>query len=269
MIDNCIICNNPKPSWKKKKTKTCSQECFSKYRFIINGNPEQRKKISESRKKYLKEHPESFFWTKSEKFNSVPCEHFKAFLKENQIDFVEEFYPLEDRFFRIDVSFPEHKLGIEINGSQHYEDGGKKLKKYYQERHDLIKSSGWNLIEIYHKNVWKEEILLEILEMIRKTLNSEKSFYKNFEKQIKKSKRQIELEEKSKLMIKGPKRRWNLNDKKIPLELNEKKLEFYREAIIQSSPGSWGWINRASKIANCSHTHIRRIVKNHLTEFDI
>ena len=65
-------------------------------------------------------------------------------------------YP--DRYFSIDIAFPDKKIGIEINGNQHYDSSGE-LKKYYRERHNLIEEKGWKLLEFHFKEIYKEEII--------------------------------------------------------------------------------------------------------------
>ena len=53
-----------------------------------------------------------------------------------------------DNASNIDIAFPDIKLGIEINGNQHYNSDGT-LKDYYQERHNLIEEAGWKLLEVH------------------------------------------------------------------------------------------------------------------------
>ena len=93
-------------------------------------------------KKWLKNNPNKHSWKTSKK-KSIPCEKFKNILKSNKISFVEEFTPLIDRMFSIDIAFPDKKIGIEINGNQHYSSDGQ-LKPYYKDRHDLIEKKGGN-----------------------------------------------------------------------------------------------------------------------------
>ena len=124
--------------------------------------PEIRKRISEGRKKWLKQNPEKHLWNISKNY-SIPCEQLKQKLRNNNILFEEEFQPLfPERFFSIDIAFPEKKIGIEVNGNQHYNKDKKTLKKYYQERHDLIEESGWKLIELHYLDVYKDNIIEEI-----------------------------------------------------------------------------------------------------------
>lgn len=37
--------------------------------------------------------------------------------------------PLDDRSFSLDIAFPEKKIGIEVNGNQHYERNGERGTK--------------------------------------------------------------------------------------------------------------------------------------------
>ena len=123
--------------------------------------PEFKKKVSEGRKQYLLEHPDEHPWKNSNKFISKPCEYLKEKLKENNIDFTEEYSPLENRNFSIDIVFLDKKIGIEVNGNQHYDNDGN-LTQYYQERHELIESAGWKLFEIHYYDVYKDNIINKI-----------------------------------------------------------------------------------------------------------
>lgn len=125
-----------------------------------------KEKMSRKRKQFLKENPESHPWRSKDKFQSKPCNHLKKKLRLKGIDFVEEYIPLEDRAFSIDIAFPDKMIGIEINGNQHYERTGE-LKPYYQERHDLIQAAGWKLYEIHYSLAWDEELFEEILNKIK------------------------------------------------------------------------------------------------------
>ena len=128
---------------------TCSNEC-------------KNIAISNARKKFLKENPDKCHWKSSKKFISTPCENVKKYLIEHGIDFIEEFRPLEERAFCIDIAFPHIKIGIEINGTQHYNKDGT-LKPYYQERHDLIEAAGWKLIEVFYTECFSDEDIAKFL----------------------------------------------------------------------------------------------------------
>lgn len=128
----------------------------------FKGHSEKTKKeISKIRKKFLSENPDKHPWKNNKKFISAPCELLKKKLLDANIIFVEEHQPLSDRYFSIDIAFPYKKLGIEINGNQHYNKNGS-LKKYYQDRHNLIERDGWKLIEIHYLDVFKDNILEQL-----------------------------------------------------------------------------------------------------------
>lgn len=132
---------------------------FSKYKVLkrstseslkgrsFNHTEESKLKMSISRKKLLKENPKIHNWKLNDKFKSRPCENFKNQLNKMCISYIEKMSVSDDRFFSMDIALPEYKIGIEINGNQHYNRDGT-LKEYYQKRHDYIKSLGWNIHEI-------------------------------------------------------------------------------------------------------------------------
>jgi len=84
---------------------------------------------------------------------------------ENLFNFVTEFSPLEDRFFAIDIVFPDLLFGIEVNGEQHY-NRDRTLKKYYQERHDLIESKGWRILELHYAECYNNNVIQKIRNVI-------------------------------------------------------------------------------------------------------
>lgn len=124
-----------------------------------------KKQLSLKRKEYLLNNPDKPAWKQSNKKFSVPCEQLKQKLIDLNIKFTEEFQPLLHlkRFFSIDIAFPEHKIGIEINGRQHYDANGN-LLPYYQERHNLIQNDGWQLYEIPYQKAFDINFILSILE---------------------------------------------------------------------------------------------------------
>jgi len=144
-----------------------------------------KKKLSKIRKKYLKENPDKHPWKKSNKFKSVPCEKFKDILRENNVSFLEEYQPISDRFFSIDIAFPNKKIGIEINGNQHYERDGK-LKKYYEDRKKLIENEGWKLFDYHYSIAYDVKMCEDIISTLKKKYDLGKldySFYIKKKKQ--------------------------------------------------------------------------------------
>lgn len=127
-----------------------------------------KKHLSEKRKEWLKSHPDDHPWKRSDRFKSAPCEALKQRLREEGIAFEEEHSPISDRAFSVDIAFPDQKVAIEVNGEQHYNRDGT-LRKYYQERHDLIAKSGWTVIELHYAKCYGSH-LTETLTSIKKWL---------------------------------------------------------------------------------------------------
>lgn len=112
-------------------------------------SPELREKMSLIKKKFYKENPDKHIWKRHDKFKSVPCEKVKQWLSSKNIQFIEEYnIPESERSYSIDIAFPDKKIGIEINGNQHYNKDGT-LSEYYQKRHDYIESLDWKLYELH------------------------------------------------------------------------------------------------------------------------
>ena len=153
MTVQCIHCGNQVIG---KRRITCS------YRCSRTTSKETRGKISASRKRYLTDNPDKHPWKKSQP-KSAPCEKVKAFLRSKNIDFIEEFKPLENRFFSIDIAFPHIKIGIEINGNQHYKNDGA-LGEYYQARNNEIELAGWKLIQVHYSQCYSIEKIEKFLD---------------------------------------------------------------------------------------------------------
>jgi very-short-patch-repair endonuclease len=148
---------------------------INKGKIGYKHSEEVKKLLSQKLKKYYKEHPEKHNWSKCDKTISKPCEFLKNNLRNKNIFFIEELKPLDDYNYSIDIAFPEYKIGIEVNGNQHYAKGESDLilKDYYQKRHDLIEDDGWKLIELHYKTVYDKNIDL----IINKILNEKKIEY--------------------------------------------------------------------------------------------
>lgn len=159
-------------AWNKGKTKDTDErlkirgeKLHKKYEdkiivhhFLGKTHSDETKEIlSKKRKQWLLENPEKHVWKRHNKFISVPCQKLKEKLKELNIDFVEEYTPFNDYNYSIDIAFPEIKLGIEVNGNQHYDKSGN-LKEYYQKRHNIFENRGWRLLEVHYSKCYTSSI---------------------------------------------------------------------------------------------------------------
>ena len=126
-------------------------------RLVFRHSEDSKKRISESRKKWMSENKDKHVWRKNSKFVSEPCENLKKYLLSKGINFVEEYEPFNDNSFCIDIAWPDIKVGIEVNGNQHYNRDGS-LKKYYSDRHKLFEERGWKIFELHYTKCYNISI---------------------------------------------------------------------------------------------------------------
>ena len=164
----CRDCRRDKKRAKKLRDLELNPKSQPKIRKPRVQSPETRKLLSEIRTKWLKDNPDKHPWRKKgdDKFKSVPCEKMKEFLTSKGLIFAAEYQPeVGGRHFSIDIAFPDKKIAIEVNGTQHYERDGK-LKPYYQERHDILEANGWQVYEVYYSmcyNLEKWETMIPVI----------------------------------------------------------------------------------------------------------
>lgn len=151
---------------KKRESDFCSGKC----RVSHTMTKDVRNKISKSRSKYLKENPDKHPWKKHDKFISEPCEILKDKLRNSNIEFEEEYSPLLKKNYSIDVAFPSKKIGIEVNGNQHYESDRKTLLPYYENRNNDFKKEGWAMMEIHYLEVYSDTILEKINKFLKQKM---------------------------------------------------------------------------------------------------
>lgn len=192
----------------------------------------KNKIISEKRKAWLAANPDKHPWRRKNKFMSPPCEKVKSFLKEKGIRFIEEFQPLLNigRNFSIDIAFPDKKIGIEVNGNQHYNRDGT-LKPYYQNRSDILKEHGWKLYELHYSLAYNPSLIESILLEIN---SGEKIVAFDFEKYTQDKMRKYE---ENQLFAQRTKRKIN-----PPLKKEDYKEEFANLTLSEISRK----LNRAS-----------------------
>jgi|LakMenEpi03Aug12_release.lakeMendotaPanAssembly.Ray.scaffolds.fasta_scaffold302706_1 hypothetical protein len=138
---------------------------FTQYKRKLTD--EQRDKVRIGRIKYLKDNPDNHPWKRKGKQKSIPCEKLKTILQENGLIFNEEYTPSEsNRFYSMDISFLKNKIGIEVNGNQHYNSDGT-LKEYYRIRNEHFISLGWKIIEIHYSKIYVDEFVSKLVNYIR------------------------------------------------------------------------------------------------------
>ena len=158
----------------------------------FHHSEQTKQKISQIRKQYIKQHPESFAWRNADKFKSKPCENLKQFLKNNGINFYQEYKNVQEfngRNYAIDIAFPNQKIAIEVNGTQHYNRDGT-LTPYFQQRHDILQKAGWRVQQIPYNKAYKQEVRQSLLKLIKDNVD----FTYDYSQQIKQFLRQKQLQ---------------------------------------------------------------------------
>lgn len=217
-------------------------------RTIFKHSEESKKRQSIVMKQYLKDNPDKHPWKNKNKFISKPCENIKDYLRKNNISFIEEWTPLEDRYYSIDIAFPDRKVGIEVNGNQHYNRDGS-LKPYYQERHDLIVEAGWKLIEVHYTSTFDHNNIKEIID-----LDKQPDYTIYFEE---KERKRLNKEKNISLPL-GVKNRIRYDKLALP------RIESIMKADIDYS--KLGWLTKAGIIIGMKAAGTKKFMKRYMPE---
>lgn len=217
----------------------------------------QKLKISEKRKAWLAANPDKHPWKTNSKFVSEPCQNLKYALANAGIDFIAEYAPLPDRFFAIDIAFPAVKIGIEVNGEQHYNRDGS-LKKYYQDRHNLIEATGWKIFEIHYHACYNDEKTKEIVNSLLNLHEIDDIENLSFDN----PKRSNQKHESASSQKKFISQQAYFDSQK----LSEESLQKWKDAIRITDTSKFGFISKIAKTMNCSHTHVRRILNKYFPD---
>lgn len=229
----------------KDKKRTCQYECQHSH------TDEQKKKLQDIRKEFLKLNPDKHVWKRSNKFKSVPCENVKSFLIKRDISFIEEYSPSEEKHYSIDVAFPNLKIGVEINGNQHYNKDGT-LEKYYRERHDYLVALGWRLIEVHYSRCFSDESIEKIFDFsIPFDQNEEIERIKVLLNKPKKHKRQRE-----EAIVDRYSPGWKLWEEKKNV-IFEHDIDFSR----------YGWVQRVALVLGIKGQKVNKWMKKYQPEF--
>lgn len=135
---------------------------------------ETKKKISESRIKYLKENPDKvpYLLNHYSKGESYPEEYFDKIFKKNKLKYEKQ---LRISIYQLDFAFIENGINIEIDGEQHYVDS--RIIESNKRKDSFLKDNGWNVIRIrwseyqkMNKND-KEKYINDLIDYINKKTN--------------------------------------------------------------------------------------------------
>ena len=246
---------------KRKHRSICKNQRHSGFTFT----DKEKQQISNSIKLYKKQHPEAHNWKNKNKFDSKYCNYVKEFLTNNNITFIDEYNDIScDHHYRIDIAIISKKIGIEINGNQHYNRDGT-LSEYYQFRHDYLVNKGWNIIEIIYTKTTNIAVLNDILNIIitSKDISSEEytNLITNNRKRINTIK-YIENEKRKQELIKHNKiRKDGIYASNV---ISENELLDRKQQILNSGIdlNKFGWISKVEKITGLTRRQIYTTVNN-------
>lgn len=234
-----------------KKCPTCDTLHHGRGRYCcrkcVQMSDETKAKISKARSKFLSENPDKHPWRNSDKFKSVPCELIKAYLKSKSIVFVDEWQPIKTKGYLIDIAFPDIKLGIEINGNQHYNKDGT-LKAYYQKRHDEIISTGWTLLELHYSIAYDLDSFDKLLKIPRQPDYS--LFFMEKER--------MQAQSKIKPLPRGVR----LSQKA------DEKWEPYKAIVVNSGIdfAKFGWVRQVAEILSIKDQKVKKWMMRYLPD---
>lgn len=223
-----------------------------KSRLKHKHTAEHKAHLSKLRKIFLQQNPDKHPWRYRNKFKSVPCETLKNWLRLNNFTFVEEFIVPETNF-SIDIAFPDKKIGIEVNGNQHYNPDGT-LKPYYQNRENIIQSFGWKLYQLHYSLCYKID---ELSSLFQDILNLEGKYEFNYFLHIPKTKKEFCCLDCSKSISKTAKRCHKCARKLyLQRQFNPTKEEL--ETLLKTN-----CINQIAKLYSVSFNLVKRRCKEH------
>lgn len=158
----------------KKRSRQESRDLGARTRLNSNIKltDQQKAHLSKKRKEYLTK-TDRPSWQTSKYHVSRACEYVKGVLLTAELSFIEEYMPMkaQGRFFSIDIVLEDLKLGIEINGRQHYDTHGN-LLPYYLERHNLIEKEGWILWEVPYSKAVSEVFVNDMIKRIKEMVHT-------------------------------------------------------------------------------------------------
>ena len=210
---------------------------------------EEKELQSEKRKAYLKQNPDKHPWKLRGKFRSVPCERLKSKLLADGFEFLEEYTDTQwSHSYSIDIAILDKKIGIEVNGNQHYLRTGE-LKPVYQKRHDYLTSQGWKLIEVHYANCYHDDKIKELEDAIisGNTIDESEHLRLFSNRRLKKEK-----------IKKGP--------YKLPDEIWEERKRLILSSNVDMS--KIGWQSEVSKMTGLTRVNIRGTIDHFRDEFE-
>jgi len=217
---------------------------ISKFHKNKITSQETKDKISKSRKKYLSENPEKVPYKLNHKHKETfPEKYFRNILR----GFISQ-YRVEGTLYEIDFANPKTKIGIEIDGEQHYLD--QNIIDHDKKRYSILESLGWKFIRIRWSK-YKSLSLDQRKEVIDNIMSNSIDVTSKIEKYSHYNKRNKQIEKESKI-----------RNKNISIENRISKIK-----SVNTDFSKLGWVRDVSKELNISPQHIGRWMKRYMPDF--
>jgi hypothetical protein len=267
------ICQYCGKSWITTKDGFTKHEKYCKFnpnRVIVVGHShseEMKHHLSEKRKEYLAAHPDEHVWKRHSKFISVPCNDLKKFLRSNNYSFVEEASIIPNRNFAVDICFPDKMIVVEVNGNQHYDTATMELSSYYQERHDIIESFGWTVIEVPYNKAYSDEFRNSLCRLLDGASVDISTFNYKYECVNIHEKAAIKRKEyNDKLEAANKNGTLNKNGKLSRNKIGTDELNRRKELILNSGVDltKFGWVNKVTEATGLS----KKVIHETVDQFD-
>lgn len=110
---------------------------------------EQRKKLSETQKRNLKEGKVFGYKLNHSSKVSFPEQYFMEVLKDLPVK-----YNFQVGLYQLDFAIPEKKVYIEVDGEQHYTD--KRIVAHDKERTEVLNNLGWKCLERIRWSIYQK-----------------------------------------------------------------------------------------------------------------
>lgn len=266
----CKYCSK---SWVTTKDGATKHENYCKLnpnRVMLEGKPhseEMKRHLSEKRKEYLAAHLEDHVWKRHSKFESIPCNTLKEYLRSKGYSFIEEASIIPNRHFAVDICFPDKMIVVEVNGNQHYDMSTMELTAYYKERHDLIESFGWTVIEVPYNKAYSDEFRDSLCNLLDGANVDISTFdYKHECMNIHEKASAKRKQYNDKLEAASKNGTLNKNGKLSGNKVSTDELNRRKELILNSGVDltKIGWVKRVTELTGLS----QRVIYKTVNQFD-
>lgn len=181
----------------KSRSRSESMKLYAK-KNPRKHSEETKKKISEIRRKFLKENPDKvpYLLNHYSKGMSYPEKYFEKVFRNENINLI---YHFRIGTYELDFADPIRKIDIEIDGEQHYCD--KKIVESDKRRNKYLEDRGWIIYRVRWSNFMQlnKEDKKGIVQQIKDIIKGEgvdletdlklKNFFHEYEEKRKKKKR--------------------------------------------------------------------------------